>query len=73
MTVGVKLVAGVLSTGGAADVPTNWVQIRETSEWVRLDKNYNDAWLTISEARQLARQLYALARRVEKRTAPMVP
>ncbi len=44
-----------------------WLQLCELGETVWLKETYKGAYLTVDEARKLARQLYRLARRIEKR------
>lgn len=63
---GVREIAGVHATGSATK-PDVWLRLSEQDGTVSLDSTYADAYLTVAQARKLARQLYRLARRVEKR------
>jgi hypothetical protein len=57
-------VAGVWANGGDKD---HWVDLREVGDGVALQPVYVTPVLKPVQARRLARQLYRLARRVEKR------
>lgn len=63
---GVRRMAGVHATGHASK-PNVWLRLSEQDATVALDSTYADAYLTVAQARELARQLYRLARRIETR------
>lgn len=54
---------------GTKDIESTWVEVREVAvSRVQLDRIYpGPANMSVDEARALARALYRLARRVEKR------
>lgn len=66
----VREMAGVYGNAGAKD--NQWVQLYEHRSTVLVKINFSDAYLSISEARKLARQLNRLAKRIEDRL-PVAP
>lgn len=61
----VREMAGVF--GDANSVDRRWVELKEHSSMIQIEVHGQYTYLTVSEARKLARQLNRLARRVEIR------
>lgn len=69
MTVGTLQLVRVCASGRPTDI--SWVSVEETERGnILLDANFKKPILRPDEARELARQLYRLVRRVRKRSLP---
>lgn len=49
------------------DAKKEWVSVREAGDGISISANYGNPTLRPAQARYLARKLYRLARRVDKR------
>lgn len=69
----VREMAGVKATRNVGTEETRWVEVREGNARLSVTIDTRHAYLSVDEARKLARQLYRLALRIEKRRSLDLP